>query len=117
MPIVFLADGMFDAAVAHSVLEHMTVEDAKRGLLELDRIVRPGGLVYVSFDSLEEDRKLQHAILADGTYHYQEGKRDGMLFHHYSDEEIRELLKGHQRQIIYFATNYCGERDVVCIRV
>ena len=44
MPIVFLVDGLFDAAVAHSVLEHMTVEDAKRGLLELDRIVRPGAL-------------------------------------------------------------------------
>lgn len=94
------------------------MEDAKRGLLELDRIVRPGGLIYISFDFLEEeDRKLQHAILAGGAYHYQEGKRDGMLFHHYSDERIQELLKGHQRQIIYFDTNYCGERDVVCIRV
>ena len=40
-----------------------------------------------------------------------------MLFHHYSGEEIRELLKGHQRQIIYFDTNYRGERDVIYIRV
>jgi ubiquinone/menaquinone biosynthesis C-methylase UbiE len=40
-----ISTGEVDIAMSMSSLHHFT--DAKRGLLELGRIVRPGGLVYI----------------------------------------------------------------------
>lgn len=89
-------DAGFDAAVAASVLDHLTEADAQKALAELCRIVRPGGLLLVSFDTPEEeDFALEHEVLPDGSFLYTAATdRAGMIFRPYDQERLRLLLAG-----------------------
>ena len=83
----------FDAVVSRDVLDHMTKDDARLALLELYRIVRPGGIVIYTLDfSDEEYDREPHDKNGDGDLVYTNGKWDGMVFHPYSFEEIVEIL-------------------------
>ena len=105
-------DKQFDAAIAYSVLDHMTVDKAKKGLKELSRIVRKDGLLVLAFDSLEEDDlELAHTVMPDGSLLYTQGKRAGMIFHPFKEQELSELLDN--KEILYRRTNTKGERVLV----
>lgn len=102
----------FDAVVAHAVIDHLSAEDANRAVEELLRIVKSGGLVYLSFDEIsEEDTLIEHKVMEDGSYLYTEGDRSGLLFQYYTNEAIDNLLRN--RKIIYRATNTSGEREII----
>ena len=51
-----------DIAISMSSFHHFT--DAKRGLLELSRIVRPGGLVYIR--DIKAGRLIRHGSRSEG---------------------------------------------------
>ena len=106
------ADEQFDAAIAYSVLDHMTVNDAAKGLRELSRIVRKDGLLVLAFDSLEEDDlELAHTVMPDGSLLYTQGKRAGMIFHPFTEQELSELLG--DDEVLYRKTTPKGERVFV----
>ncbi|MCL2187869.1 MAG: class I SAM-dependent methyltransferase [Defluviitaleaceae bacterium] len=101
-------DASFDAVVAHAVIDHLPLADAKIALEELFRILVPDGLLYVTFDPLSEDDECKaHHVLEDGSRLYD----DGLLFRYYSDEEIHNLLCG--KSIVWTTTNTRGEREFV----
>lgn len=100
---------IFDAVVACSVLDHLYVKDAKSALNELLRIVRPGGIVVVSFDELDEDDlNHPHTVTADGSILYTDAAWGGMVFHHYSDEALKAWLNPYHILLNY--QNNRGER-------
>ncbi len=102
----------FDAVVAHAVVDHLTAERAKTALNELLRIVKRDGLVYLSFDPLEDDDLAQpHEVLSDGSFPYSSGDRNGLLFHYYSEEDIGCLLAGFH--IVYQNETPRGEREFI----
>ncbi len=91
------SDEMFDGVIAHAVLDHLLVADAKKALRELFRITKKNGLIMISFDVAEaEDNTAEHVLMEDGTMRYVDEPRKGMLFHPYEWEEIDELIKGHE---------------------
>lgn len=93
-------DAFFDGAVANSVLDHMSVGDAKSALSELCRIPKPGGIIMVSFDRAEEDDlAMPHELMGDGSILYTSGGRRGMIFHPYDEAEAYRLLEGFE--IVY----------------
>lgn len=101
-------DGFFDGTVANSVLDHMTVSDAKKALSELCRITKRGGLIMVSFDRADEDDLSEpHELLPDGSILYTSGRHGGMVFHPYGEDEALRLLGG--RKIVRSETNRQGE--------
>ncbi|QSX06571.1 class I SAM-dependent methyltransferase [Sedimentibacter sp. zth1] len=105
-------DEAFDAVVAHAVIDHLSKKSACTALNELYRITKQGGLIYLSFDCLEEDDlNLAHEILEDGSFLYTDKSRDGLLFNHYTNEDIEKLLLGKQQ--IYFNTTKRGDREVI----
>ncbi len=106
-------DGAFDAALAYSVLDHMRFSDAQSAVEELFRIIRPGGLVMLSFDTAEaEDYAHPHEVLPDGSLRYTEGsKRAGMIFCPYDDALIRRLTEG--REVLSRRTNQKGNQIIV----
>ena len=102
-------DSFFDGTVANSVLDHMSVADAKTALSELRRITKPDGIIMVSFDSAEgDDLSEPHDILPDGSILYTSGRRRGMIVHPYSEREARRLLGG--LETVYTEVNPHGEQ-------
>jgi len=83
----------FDAVVSRDVLDHMTKDDARRGLLELYRIVKPGGIVVITLDHTDEEYDREpHEMNDSGDLIYTGGKWAGMVFHPYTGEEIGQIL-------------------------
>lgn len=106
------ADDTFDGVVAHAVLDHLTLDDAKRALSELSRITVPNGLILLSFDIPEdEDLAEDHITLDDGTMQYTSKSREGMLFRPYGRDRISELLYGYK--IVY--QDEKGKRENIVI--
>lgn len=105
-------DECFDGVIAHSVIDHLITMDAVKALDELFRITKKNGLIYISFDGLEEDDvKLNHEVLEDGSFKYLDGHRKGMIFKNYTNEEIKELTA--DKEILYFNTKQNGERELI----
>ncbi len=105
-------DDAFDGVIAHAVLDHLTLEDAKRALTELSRITRTNGLILLSFDIPEDDDLTEaHITLDDRTMQYTSEGREGMLFRPYDKDRIDELLGDYD--IVYRAEK--GKRENIVI--
>ena len=88
------ADARFDATFCNSVIDHMTLSDAKRAIGELERITKQGGLLYLSFDIMDEDdQAMPHELLPDGSFYYTQGRRNGMILYPHSMQTVRQLLE------------------------
>lgn len=64
-----------------------------RATKELCRITKPGGIVLITLDSLDEEYETEtHIVNEDGDYVFTDGKWNGMVFHPYSQEEVYEII-------------------------
>jgi SAM-dependent methyltransferase len=107
----FISSGeSFDAIICNSVLDHMLFIETSKTMLNIENILKPGGIAYISFDGLEEEDEKEFVLLEDGTSRYISGKRKGMLWRFYSDKEIKTLCKG--VEILEFTVRSNGKRDV-----
>ena len=108
-------DASFDAVIAHAVLDHLPPKDVRQAILELHRVTKDGGQIFLSFDPLEpEDLEEPHEVMSDGSFLYVGGGRDGLLFHYYYEEEIQFLLQ--DRTILQWRENSRGERQLLIQR-
>ncbi len=88
-----LPDAVVDGVLAWSCLDHVTLDWATELALELSRVSRSGALLLVSFDEDKgDDPDSECVLLDDGTHHYKTGRRAGMLFRLYTNEEIKGLF-------------------------
>jgi SAM-dependent methyltransferase len=84
----------FDGLLAWSCLDHVTLDWARSLVGELARVARRGSLLLVSFDEdKSDDPESEVEVLPDRTHHYTAGRREGMLFRPYGNEEIRDLFR------------------------
>jgi len=84
-----------DGILAWSCLDHVTLAHAGKLAAEIERVARPGSLLLVSFDEdRSDDPESECRVLEDGTHQYYGGRRAGMLFRPYTNEEIRGLFEG-----------------------
>jgi ubiquinone/menaquinone biosynthesis C-methylase UbiE len=105
-------DEYFDGVVAHAVIDHLISIDAIKAISELFRITKKNGLIYLSFDGLEDDDiKISHEVLDDGSFKYIDDLRKGMIFRYYTDEEIKKLIYG--KELLYFNKSQNGVREVI----
>lgn len=105
-------DGFFDGVIAHAVIDHLTVEDAKKALEEMLRITKTNGLLLITFDIAEEDDFVEeHMTLKDGTMEYIKGSRKGMLFRPHDWDMIGEYVSGYN--VIYRSEKANRERVVI----
>lgn len=105
-------DHLFDAVAVRAALDLLRVEEFGRALRELQRITKENGLLYASFDPLElDDLELKHIVLDDGTFLYTDESRNGLLFRHYTDEDIEKAFCGYE--ILAKETDGRGNRHLV----
>lgn len=103
---------VFDGVISYSVIDHLTVSDAKKAMDELFRITKKGGLILLAVDTAdEEDLQQEHLLLDDGSIQYTSAARKGMIFHPYNTNELAKLLKG--KNIIHQSTGSNGELVVI----
>jgi hypothetical protein len=75
------------------VIDHLTVERAKKRLQNSRASQNPADSCNLSFDPLEEDDLSEpHEVLADGSFLYTGGNRERTLFHPYCGEDILTCL-------------------------
>ena len=87
------ADNQFDCVLSRDVLDHISKADAIIALKELCRITKPGGIVLLTLDSLDDEYEIEtHIINADGDYVFTDGKWNGMVFHPYTQDGVCEII-------------------------
>jgi SAM-dependent methyltransferase len=98
------SSGRFDAVVAHSVIDHLPAKAAKKARMELLRIIKDNGLLYLSFDGLEEDDiNLSHQVLEDGSFLYTDESRKGLLFKFYEEQDTNTYFQ------LYYSDNILNQ--------
>ena len=87
-------DNEFDTVVCRDVLDHIPKEEAERAVAELYRITKPGGIVLMTLDGLDEEyQKEPHFVTPEGDYCFTDGKWKGMVFRAYGEKEAEEIVK------------------------
>jgi len=86
-------DDFFDAVISVQVIHHNLMIDIKKTILEIERVLKPGGILFVTFPimkpgpvSEEDDWKLVEIEV--GTYVPQRGWESGIPHHYFTLDEI-----------------------------
>ena len=92
------SDGAFDAAILFAVLTCIPADAEQRALIaELQRLIRPGGLLYVSDYLLQTDARYLARYAAGKARHGVLGvwdRDDGAIFRHHTRQALDALLTG-----------------------
>ena len=91
-------DGAYDAVILFAVLTTIPDDDEQRALMaELRRLIRPGGLLYVSDYLLQTDARNLARYEAGAARHGVYGvwdRDDGGVFRHHTREALDALMDG-----------------------
>ena len=82
----------FDACVANSIFEHLTLELAVECLDKVHKLLKPMGSFFGCFDKVGTGPG-EYFKLDDGSQIYTDKGRRGMLLRCFSDEELKGLFK------------------------
>ncbi len=96
-------DNFFDAVISIQVIHHNLMDNIRKTINELERVLKPGGIIFVTFPVLqsgpisnEDDWNLVE--VEEGTYIPQKGWESGIPHHYFTLEEIPEEF--HQFDIL-----------------
>jgi SAM-dependent methyltransferase len=85
------ADGVFDGLVSTQVIHHARIAEIAALVQEIGRIVRPGGLLFVTVPRLR-NQATEFALIEPGTYLPLDGREAGLPHHFFSAEELVDLF-------------------------
>jgi len=93
-------DDFFDAVISIQVLHHNLMTDIRKTINEIERVLKPNGMLFVTFPILrsaplseEEDWNLVE--VEEGTYIPQRGWESGIPHHYFTLEEIPVEFRNH----------------------
>jgi ubiquinone/menaquinone biosynthesis C-methylase UbiE len=87
-------DRFFDAVICIRVLNHGKIEDIRETIGEIERILRPGGLVYVTVrKKVTKDMRLPFREISPRTYIPLEGKEKGIIHYMFNKELLRKEFR------------------------
>jgi SAM-dependent methyltransferase len=106
----------FDAVISVQVIHHNLMNDIRKTIGEIGRVLKPGGILFVTFPVLrpapeneEEDWKLVE--VEEGTYIPQKGWESGIPHHYFTLEEIPIEFQSFKIHDIY--SDETGHRCVI----
>jgi ubiquinone/menaquinone biosynthesis C-methylase UbiE len=82
------AGEQFDAVVAVHVLSHLYSGDRACAAAEAVRVVKPGGILYVSGFSIEDFRSGKGAVVEEGTMQ----RGSGICTHYFTETGLQDLF-------------------------
>lgn len=86
-------DAFFDALISIFVIYHATLDNMRKAIAEIHRVLRSGGLAFLTFPSKRSYRYGQGEEIEKDTFIPNVGP-DAGIPHHFSDKEEIELLLG-----------------------
>lgn len=89
-------DNFFDAIISINVIHHNLMENIIKTVREIERVLRKGGYIFITFPYLKENSKNGNWNLKKvekGTYIPRKGREKGVLHHFFSLEEIQEVFR------------------------
>jgi len=89
-------DNFFDAIISIQVIHHNLMENILKTIKEIERVLRKGGYVYITFPYLKKNIKNDNWNLKrveGNTFMPQEGKEKGLVHHFFSMKEIETVFK------------------------
>ena len=89
-PLAFPAN-CFDALISIQVIHHGRLETIRSIVSEIERVLKPGGMVFVSV-SMPKKRKARFKEVEPNTFLPLEGREKGLLHHFFSEDELRQVF-------------------------
>ena len=92
-------DNFFDAIMSIQVIHHNLMKNIIFTVNEISRILKPKGLIYITFPKLGGGSKLDDWELKEiekGTYIPQAGKEKGLPHHFFTIEEIFQVFHSYE---------------------
>ncbi len=92
-------NSFFDAIIAIKVIHHTTVMNIRRIMAEITRITKRGGILHLNSPTYEKALRLKKRgaksdEVESGTFLPHEGEERGILHHHFTEKELRDLVSG-----------------------
>lgn len=87
-------DASFDALVSFGVLDHVLAPVAKKGIQEIRRVVKPGGLIHLNLRSTKAYHYGEGEQVEPGTFLIPDGPEKGLAQHFWNEEEIEQAFAG-----------------------
>ncbi len=89
-------DNYFDAIISIQVIHHNLIKDIIFTVKEIERILRPKGLIFITFPKIGVGSKLDKWELKEieqGTYIPQTGQEKGLPHHFFTLDEIHQVFR------------------------
>jgi SAM-dependent methyltransferase len=86
------ADAFFDAILSVQVIHHARLAQIAALVDELARLLKPGGLLFVTVPQLQ-NQGTRFEQIEPGTYIPLDGSEAGLPHHYFTPEELRDLFK------------------------
>ena len=117
-------DNFFDAVISTATLHHEKIENIRKAIGEIERILKPGGLTFITFRKrkfrnfypnqtiIEKygKQRFDYKVIAPRTYVPIEGGKIGLVHYLFNKELIRKEFKNFQILKIWVDSNgryYC----------
>ncbi|MFX1390427.1 MAG: class I SAM-dependent methyltransferase [Promethearchaeota archaeon] len=97
-------DNFFDAIISIQVIHHNLMKDIIITVKEIERVLKKGGLIFITFPKLKERADFDEWNLEEieeGTYDPQSGSEKGLPHHFFTLEEIHEVFSSFNLLEIY----------------
>ncbi|MFH1505905.1 MAG: class I SAM-dependent methyltransferase [archaeon] len=109
-------DKFFDAIIAVYALEHNTLDELKKVISELERILKSGGILVATLISRKDPRYGQGTIIEPHTYNEIKDLAEYSVYHRFSDEkEVRELFFNFKLFKIEEKEGFSKRRQMKCV--
>ncbi len=89
-------DCFFDGVLCNFVIEHGKVENIKKAISEMDRILRKEGVLFLRVPSTKHPEYLTGREIEPNTKINIDSIDGDMPHHYFTEEEMREFFKGYE---------------------
>ena len=117
-------DNFFDAVISTHAIHHGKIEDIRKAIRELERVLKPGGLIFVTFRKrkfrkfypkgtiIEKygQQKVNYKVTGPRTYALTEGGEKGLTHYLFNKKLIRREFKHFKINKLWVSSNgrhYC----------
>jgi SAM-dependent methyltransferase len=97
-------DSFFDAIISIQAMHHNKLESIKFIVQEIERVIKPGGLIFITFPKLDLFKKKNGWELKEiekGTFIPLSGPEKGLFHHYFTMEEIHKVFSGFEIKKVY----------------